>query len=601
MPEAYQAIFDATEEVLFIHDPDTGRILGVNPAFTSLYGYSREEALGLSIGQLSQGEPPYSLADARAWIHKTVTSGAQCFEWLARDKRGRLFWVEVQLKSLRISGQVRLLSTVRDISGMKAAEERQRRREELLRAMFENVGLGMALLEPNGQILIANSAFRRMLGYRDDAPLPQCLVELAHGCDRHAATALLSGSEEQGDVHIVRKDGDTILARLKATAVVGDDGRARLIVLLAEDVTGRKELEERQGRQPATAEQPGVHLGLLAGSIAHGLNNALTPVLGYVSEARALAADGASAFCLDEALKSCAKARELVSGLLILCRRGDAGRTPLHLAPAVESALHVAKAVLPPGVDIQRRLDCPEAVAVASLGDVHELVLGLCEAAARTLPSRRGRLDLRLAACGQTGGWLISVAAAAPGQGLSLAFPEAEGALRASRELARALGGGLEAETGPAGLELSVSLPKADLQDDAEHRGQALGRVLFIDDDTAIGLLVGKQLESSGFAVTAVSDPGEALRCFRRNPRDFDCVITDLLMPGLSGLALAQRIRELRPEVPVLLCSGNCALDSLDQDSSQCFDGYVPKPFTKREMIQAVQAAMRAPGRRGAE
>lgn len=600
-PEAYKAIFDASEEAFFIHDPNTGRILDVNPALTSLYGYSREEALGLSIGQLSQGEPPYSLADARAWIHKAVTSGAQRFEWLARDKRNRLFWVEVQLKSVRISGQVYLLSTVRDISERKTAEERQRRREELLRAMFENAGLGMALLEATGQILIANPAFRNMLGYRDDAPLPQRLAELAHGRDRHAVMALLSGTGERSDVHIVRKDGGAILVRLTATAATGEDDQAKLIVLLVEEVTGREDPEEHPCRQPAAVEQSGAHLRTLAGSIAHGLSNALTPVLGYVHEARALAADDASAFCLDEALKSCAKARELVTGLLSLCRRSDVGRVPLLLASAMESALRVARAVLPPGVELRSRLDCPEALAVASPGDVYGLVLGLCEAAARSLPARRGCLDVRLAACGRAGGWLISATAAAPGQGLSAACPGATDALRASRELARTLGGSLEAKIDAAGLKISVTLPRAGLPDAGKHSGQSLRRVLFIDDDAAIGLLVGKLLESSGFAVTAVSDPCEALSRFRRCPRDFDCVITDLLMPGLSGLALTQHIRELRPEVPVLLCSGTCVLDSLDQDASQRFDGFVPKPFTKHELIQAVRAAMRPLEHRNAE
>jgi len=120
----YRQIFNASNDVIFIHDIETGKIIDVNFQLKSLYGYDYEESLCLDIEKLSAGVPPYAGTDAKVWLEKTMQEGPQVFEWMAKDKDGRVFWVEVSLKQASISGVDRILAVVRDIRERKAAEKK---------------------------------------------------------------------------------------------------------------------------------------------------------------------------------------------------------------------------------------------------------------------------------------------------------------------------------------------------------------------------------------------------------------------------------------------------------------------------------------------
>ncbi len=118
----YRAIFDAANDAIFVHDADTGAILDVNRKMREMYGYSAEETRSLRVEDLSAGSPPYSQVEAVKFVRAAAKGKPQLFEWLARDKRGRLFWVEVNLKRATIGGEESLLAIVRDISERKKAE-----------------------------------------------------------------------------------------------------------------------------------------------------------------------------------------------------------------------------------------------------------------------------------------------------------------------------------------------------------------------------------------------------------------------------------------------------------------------------------------------
>ncbi len=140
--ELAAAVLDAVDDAVFVHDPADGRILHVNRAACELYGWTRDEMLCLRIQDLSQGRPPYSQAEAREWVRRARREGPQRFEWLARDRRGRLFWVEVALRRACVAGAERVIASVRDIQRRKDAERRQSELErELLNSrVLEAVG-----------------------------------------------------------------------------------------------------------------------------------------------------------------------------------------------------------------------------------------------------------------------------------------------------------------------------------------------------------------------------------------------------------------------------------------------------------------------------
>jgi PAS domain S-box-containing protein len=120
--ERFRAIFDSVNDAIFVYDLATGAILDVNRRMCELYGYRREEVRQLDVGALSSGEPPYTQQDGLELIRKAAGGEPQIVEWHAKDKAGRLFWVEVNLRRATIGGEERLLVTIRDITERKQHE-----------------------------------------------------------------------------------------------------------------------------------------------------------------------------------------------------------------------------------------------------------------------------------------------------------------------------------------------------------------------------------------------------------------------------------------------------------------------------------------------
>jgi PAS domain S-box-containing protein len=131
----YRAIFDAANDAIFVHDIETGAIIDANQKMTEMYGYTIEEARALDVEALSAGTPPYTQQDALHKLKKALEGEPQIFEWLAKDKAGRLFWIEVSIKRSRIGGIERVLAVVREISERKKAEDELRRSRAELRTL----------------------------------------------------------------------------------------------------------------------------------------------------------------------------------------------------------------------------------------------------------------------------------------------------------------------------------------------------------------------------------------------------------------------------------------------------------------------------------
>jgi PAS domain S-box-containing protein len=239
---SYREIFDKMNDAIFVHDPETGEILDVNQRMCEMFGYSREEALELTIGDISAEDGGYTAGKGKEKVRKAREEGSLVFEWKDKKKDGEEFWVEVSLRTAFISGEERVLAVVRDISERKERERNLRKRSEAIEASMD----GMAILDEDDEYVYVNEAHVDIYGYDDKEEfLGDTWKELYTGKELERFEAeimpeLRETGDWRGEATGVRKDGTEFEQEISLTSL--EDGG---LVCVVRDVTDRKEREKR--------------------------------------------------------------------------------------------------------------------------------------------------------------------------------------------------------------------------------------------------------------------------------------------------------------------------------------------------------------------
>ncbi|MCK9420103.1 MAG: PAS domain S-box protein [Nitrospirae bacterium] len=246
--DALQSTFNAVNDALFIHDLTSGAILDVNSRMCEMYGYGHDEALQLTIADLSSGKPPYTQDDAVAWIRKAAQGEPQLIEWHARRKDGNLFWVEVNMRKASIGGKGRLIVAVRDITERRQAEEKIRESEEKFKNVFDtaNDGILIADVETN-RFMMGNRTICRMLAY-DEQEIKNLSVRDIH--PEKDIPYVIEQFNKQAkkelqiakDIPVIRKDGSLFYADVNSSVITLGD-RTYLLGIFR-DITEKKKAEE---------------------------------------------------------------------------------------------------------------------------------------------------------------------------------------------------------------------------------------------------------------------------------------------------------------------------------------------------------------------
>jgi len=246
----YHSMFDSANDAIFIHEIDTGKILRVNKRMCEMFHVDAEEACKLSVGDVSANIYPYTEEKAAEWIRKAVEEGPQLVEWMCKDSTGRLFWTEVSLKTVVLSGTERVIAIVRDISVRKQAENELHESEERFRALTENVSDVTCILDAEGLYKYANSALQRILDYAPDEILGKHPSEFIHAEDiKMVDRAIAQAAKKQGktvpmsDFRMRHKNGSWVIFEGLVTCLVAVPG-VNGVVIHCHDVTERKRTED---------------------------------------------------------------------------------------------------------------------------------------------------------------------------------------------------------------------------------------------------------------------------------------------------------------------------------------------------------------------
>jgi PAS domain S-box-containing protein len=451
---------------------------------------------------------------------------------------------------------------------------------------------------------IVHPEFRR----RTAATLEQILS--AGNCVRNYETALIARNGEQIDVEV------SAVPQLENGRVISVRAIMRNISERKKEEQERKKLEV-QLRQSRKMEA----IGTLAGGIAHDFNNILGPILGYTEMALESLSPGSSiAPWLEEVQRAGSRARELVRQILAISRKSEQEMQPLRLQPIIKETLKLLRSSIPTTIEIRQRLDPACGAVLADPTRIHQVMMNLCTNAYYAMRESGGLLEISLrqvellgrqrlpsgsylqlqvrdTGCGIPEDLLekifepyFTTRAKGEGTGLGLALVQS---------IALDFGGDVTvtSELGK-GSAFDVYLPV--ISDIKENNGYANAaalptgneQILTVDDDQNVAAMTKSILESLGYHVTSLTSSSEALALFQEQPDAFDLVFTDMTMPQLTGAELAKRLLVLRPELPVMLCTGFSALIDEEKAAAIGIRRLLMKPFTKGELARAVREVL---------
>jgi signal transduction histidine kinase/ActR/RegA family two-component response regulator len=416
---------------------------------------------------------------------------------------------------------------------------------------------------------------------------------------------------------VQRKDGTVFYADIVASPMI--IGEQRFQIGVFRDVSQRREVEARL-RQSQKLEA----IGTLAGGIAHDFNNILAAILGFGELALDAARGSSIQDDLEQVIKAGKRARELIRQILAISRQSTLESSPQLIQVIAKEVVKLLRATIPATIEIRQDIcsDCEPVLADPT--QIHQILMNLCTNAFHAMEQTGGILEIGLRQIELDSSDDFSMFELAPGRYVRLDVidsgcgmeqeiiehifepyyttkPQGKGSglgLAVVHGIVESHGGKIICRSEPGqGSTFSVVLPVAEKPPAASQEAQqeiqgGNERILLVDDEESLALLGKKNLESLGYRVIPVTSSLVAMQRFRDNPRDFDLVITDQAMPHLAGENLARKILEIRPDMPVILCTGHSSVINEELAKSLGIKAFLLKPIAKKKLAESVRMVL---------
>ncbi|NIA11858.1 MAG: PAS domain S-box protein [Nitrospiraceae bacterium] len=610
----YRSLFEDSRDAIYIIDTKKGKFIDMNQSALDLLGYTREEMIGMDVQGIYLNPDDMSVFQQEIEQKGSVRD----YEVKIRKKDGTQMDC-LLTSSVRKESDGRILGyqgIIRDVTQRKQHKKKLKRQAQII----DQVHDGVIFIDLNGYITYWNKGAERLYGYAEKEVLGRHISFVLpedQGKSLQQIESIKKGEIQELELELKRKSGETFYALISFSLVKNGDDSLTGIIAYTMDITKRRHLEA-QIRQAQKMEA----IGTLTGGIAHDFNNILMAITGNAEMALYKIPELSPVRSrLEGILKAGSRAKHLVQQILTFSRHKKEKKVPLQISLIIKEALNLLRASLPTTIEIRKDISAKTARVLADPTNVHQILMNLCTNAAQAMEAKGGLLKVELTdvdldpeavahypdlspgpyvvlTVSDTGQGIdhstmerifdpfFTTKGPGKGTGLGLAVvhgivKDCGGAINVTSELRKGtifrvyLPRLDEAATTKA--ETSASIPTGDEQ------------VLLIDDEKAIVDTTQDMLEYLGYRVVSKTNAIEALDVFRVDSRRFDVVITDHTMPNMTGEELAKEFLRIRPDIPIILCTGFLDARLSEKARADGIRELIKKPFAMRKLAETIR------------
>ena len=616
---SYRRLFETARDGILILDVNTGRIADVNPFLIELLGYSHEEMVGKTVGEVS---PFKDILSNQAMLERLQKDGYVRYEDLPLEtKDGRKIAVEFVSNVYQAGDEKVIQCNIRDITKRKQAEIAT----NLLAAIVASSDDAIIGKDLNGNVTSWNQGAEKIFGYTADEIVGISILRLIPDERKKEEDGILAkikagDSVEHFETQRRTKAGQLIDVSITASPIKDATGKIIGVSKTARDITEHRKLQIKF-QQAQKMES----IGQLAGGIAHDFNNILAAITGnlYLAKLDSLGNPAVLEY-LQEISKASQRAADLVNQILTFSRQTKQDREAIKLNEVVLEALKLLRASVPSSIRMQTELtETPTVLANATA--IHQVIMNLGTNAWHAMRDQPGTLTVEMRVMEVDAdfvkhhsdlhlGHYVCLSVSDTGCGMDKATRErifepffttkGVGAgtglgLAVVHGIMKTHYGGISVYSQPNEgttfrlyfpvFAAEVTLIEAIASPIPRGHGE---RILFVDDEETLARLGKTMLERLGYVVTTKISAVDALAALRAQPDEFDLVITDLTMPAMNGTELGQQMLQIKPGLPIILTSGYSGVMTAARVRELGFSELLSKPDTTRTLGEAVHRAL---------
>lgn len=630
----YRTVFENTGTATVIFEEDS-TILLANGEFEKLSGYAREMVEGRKTWMefVSRKDDLERMKEYHRLRGIDPLSGPQTYEFQFVDREGAIKDIVVTVATMP-GGKQRLASLL-DITNRKRVEAALQESERRLADIIDFLPDATCAIDLAGKVIAWNRAIEEMTGIKAGDMLGKGNYEYVipfYGMRRPVLIDLVFGFAEdiENKYDFIRREGDVLLAEqevtlrgisrvlwAKASPLYDSRGNVAGAIESVRDITEQRRMEETIRRS-----QKMQAIGTLAGGIAHDFNNILGAIMGYAEMAiDELPAGSKVNEYINELLSASERAKFLVQQILAFSRQAENRVKPLLVAPIVKEVVKLLSHTMPSTIHLKQNINAKNTIILADATQVHQVLMNLCTNAGHAMRKHGGTLTISLnqieiSDSEQSGtsldaGEYLELKVADTGHGIDSTVIDkifdpffttkgkGEGSgmgLAVVHGIVHGYGGhiNVESEAG-VGTTFNIYFPvvneRLSRPEEKAQKTPARGRerILIVDDQDYILKMMYRILSYLGYAVTSEQNPLKALSLFQHDPSALDMIITDQTMPDLTGADMAKKILSIRPDIPIILCTGFSDLVSPEEAKAIGIREYLMKPISIPDLAQTIR------------